>query len=187
MDPWFRSTIRSEVNLQYWQLLPNGAGKDHWFWTKTIAPSSTDYIATLPDPAVPSSGSAQVRASLHGYTDAPQNPDHHTRVSFNGTQVSDATWNGMVPFLQEATVAAPLVIGGQNILHVDQIPDIGAAVDGIYLDWVEVSYDRYVIAVADDLCLATAPRRKSPSRFAASRRRISRSSMSPIRRPRAAW
>jgi hypothetical protein len=148
----FRSAKRAELNIVYWQLMPNGAGKDHWFYKKTIAPSSNAYTLDLADPVNPTGAvSLKVRASLHGYTDTPQNPDHHSRVQLNGTTVSDSLWNGIVPFTHDATVSDTLITGGINTVTVEQVNDTGAAVDGIYTDWVEVEYDRSFISVADEL------------------------------------
>jgi len=149
-EPWFRETVRAGPDLTYWQLMPDGEGEDHWFWTKALAPSTTGYALTLKNPATGSS-SVTVRAALHGYTDTAQNPDHHTRVLLNAAQIHEATWNGMVPFLHEATAAASLLVPNTNTVSVSQVADTGAVVDGILADWVEVEYDRSFAATGNAL------------------------------------
>jgi hypothetical protein len=147
----FRHVARGEVNVLYWQQLPNGAGKDHWFWTKTIAPSTRDYGLEIPDPAIQGALDAEVRVSMHGYTDTPESPDHHTRVSLNGVVAGDASWNGIAPLLESHATSPVNLLGGVNIVRVEQLNDTGAIVDGIYCDYVEVSYDRLFWSVQDAL------------------------------------
>lgn len=149
--PYFRQPARFEINSIYWQLLPNGAGKDHWFWKKTLAPSTNAYSLDLYDPAIPGSGSFTLRTALHGYTDTLQNPDHHTRVRLNGTQVADSTWNGIVPLTHVAQVPSGLFVNGANTATVEQVADTGAIVDGIYTDYFELEYDRYFVSINDEL------------------------------------
>lgn len=149
--PYFRETGHYEQNGLYWQLLPNGDGKDHWFWKKTLAPATNTYPAALYDLVLPGSGNAKIRVSMHGYTDPVQNPDHHTRIKLNNTTISDATWNGITPLVQEASFASSLLIGGVNNVNLDQVADTGAIVDGIYTNWVECDYDRYFYSIGDEL------------------------------------
>lgn len=148
---WFRCTTRSESNAIYWQLLPNGAGKDHWFWTKTLAPSNTTFPLAISDLALPGTGSAKVRVSLHGYTDPVQNPDHHTRIKIGSNVLTDVTWNGIQPLLQEGSVASTLLTGGTTNATLEQVADTGAVVDGIYMDWAEIEYDRFFFALSNEL------------------------------------
>ncbi|MBI3820274.1 MAG: hypothetical protein HY286_16400 [Planctomycetes bacterium] len=149
--PYFRETGHYEQSLYYWQFMPNGEGKDHWFWNKTIAPSNNSYPAGINDPSIPGSGSVKVRAQLYGYTDTVQNPDHHTKVRINNTLISDVTWNGITSMLHESTVNPSLLIGGTNTIGVEQAADTGSIVDGIYTDWLEIEYDRQFNVVGDEL------------------------------------
>jgi len=147
----FRETLHLEQNSLYYQLMPGGFQEDHWFWTKTLAPSNTDFAMTLKDVVALPGGNIRVRAALFGYTNTAQNPDHHTKILFNGTTVSDATWNGIVPQLHDGTISNSAVTGEPATVRVQQIADTGAIVDGIYSDWVEVEYDRGLFSVADAL------------------------------------
>ncbi len=149
-EPWFRDIARAATDLVYWQFLPDGDGQDHWFWTKTLAPATTGYALTVKNP-IAGTGSVVVRAMLHGYTDTVQDPDHHTRVLLNGTQVDDRAWNGLVPFTHAAAAASALVLSGGNTVSVQQVADTGALVDGIYADAVEIEYDRNFAAVNNAL------------------------------------
>ncbi|MFN0207763.1 MAG: C25 family cysteine peptidase [Planctomycetota bacterium] len=150
--PSFRQTVRAELDISYYQLMPNGEGKDHWFYKKSLAPSLNSFTLQLLDP-LPAAGanSIGVRASLHGYTNTTQNPDHHTKVKYNGTVVSDATWDGMVPFLHNVYISDSLITSGTNTVTVEQVNDTGALVDGIYIDWVEIEYLRTLSSYSDEL------------------------------------
>lgn len=146
----YRHNERFEVNALYWQLMPNGTGKDHWFWKKTLAPATNNYSLFLFDPAVPAANPMTIRVGMHGYTDAPQNPDHHTRILLNSAVIGDALWNGVAPFVQEISVPVPAgsppIVNGTNTLAIQQVADTGAIVDGIYTDAIDISYDRYFFA-----------------------------------------
>lgn len=159
----FRETLHLEQNALYFQLMPGGFQEDHWFWTKTLAPSNTDFAMTLKDVMATPGGNIRVRAALFGYTNTVQNPDHHTKILFNGTAVSEATWNGIVPQLHDGTISNSAVTGEPATVRVQQIADTGAIVDGIYTDWIEVEYDRGLLSVADALELGYSS--ASPTTF----------------------
>ena len=50
----FRTSQVAEEDTNYWWTMPDGHGKDHWFWYDRIAaltsnlPTSRDYTVTLP-------------------------------------------------------------------------------------------------------------------------------------------
>lgn len=147
----YRAVARAEVNVVYWQQLPNGAGKDHWFWMKTLAPSSNGFTVNVPFPVVTGAEIVNVRAALHGYTDTVQNPDHHTRILLNGVLVGDSYWNGITPKLHDHTVTSLVLTEGPNTVTVEQVNDTGAIVDGIYTDYVEIEYERSFFQLNNEL------------------------------------
>jgi hypothetical protein len=158
----FTQTLHLEENHLYWQDLrtgeglPDGAGKDHWFWDRIVAGEVHTYTFTVADPAE-TDGQAVVRVSLRGRTDVPGvRPDHHTRVYLNGRLVSDATWDGKAEYRHAGQVPQMDLRPGPNALVIQSVGDTGAPVDSVFLDWFEVDYARRYVAEQDWLTF-TAP------------------------------
>jgi len=148
----FRTTHHEEQSWFYWQQLPNGAGLDHWFWGRSLrAGNSRDFPFTLQQ-VVDSGQSITLRLTLQGETDALQNPDHTTRVSLNGTLLGEFTWDGQVPLTHAFTgLAASLLQEGSNTLTITEVSDPNILVDSVYVNHIEVDYDRGLAAVNDHL------------------------------------
>jgi hypothetical protein len=89
---------------------------------------------------------AVLRVALAGRSDDPgPNLDHHTRIFLNDVLVSDARWDGQIQFVQTAAVTPTLLAVGTNTITVELPGDTGAAVDSLYVNWLEVDYAaRYV-------------------------------------------
>ena len=136
-----RFTARAEESHRYWSVMPNPGDHDRWYWTRSQAPSMNVAGIEIPSPD-PAGAPATVRAFLHGFTNTPQSPDHHTAASINLLFFSDERWDGITPFTHEGTVPAATLTAGTNQLAVTQINDTGALVDTIYIDRYEVEYER---------------------------------------------
>lgn len=153
----FPATLRAETDALYWQTMPNGAGQDHWFWDILTAPITRTHAITLNNIAT-TAGTATVRLSMKGFTDIPElNPDHHTRVSVNGTALDPGGhwWDGQASFDFEADVSqTAALIEGANTVTLESISDTGAAVDRLWLNWIEIDYWDTYVAENDQLRFA---------------------------------
>lgn len=147
----FNATIHVENDTYYWQSIPNGEGKDHWFWGDKInASSSVGYNFTLNNIATTSS-TATVRVNLQGKTDAATNPDHHTKIYLNGHLIDDQYWNGQIQFLhQVSTVPHSYLQNGTNTITLESA-GAGASVDSIYMNSFEINYYDGFVAENDSL------------------------------------
>jgi len=141
----FKASVHVEQDTYYWQSLPNGEGRDHWFWGNRIyAPSSNSYTVVLNN--ISSSASdAIVRVSLQGRTSTTINPDHHTRIYLNGYLIDNQYWDGQIQFLHEVTVPHFYLVNGTNTIRLESVGDTGAPVDIIHMDWFEIDfYDTFI-------------------------------------------
>ncbi len=148
----FRTTHHAEQSWFYWQQLPNGEGLDHWFWGRALrAGSSRDFPFTLHQ-VVDTGQSVTLRLTLQGETDPPQNPDHTTRVSLNGTLLGEIHWDGQVPLSHAFSgLSATLLQEGTNTLSVTEVSDPNILADSVYVNHIEVDYDRVLAARNDQL------------------------------------
>jgi len=141
----YTATVRAEENRLYSPLVAEG---DHWFWALLAAPVSQTFTVTL---SALAPGPGRLRVEAWASTTGPPDPDHHLRLYFNGQPVADETWDGMVRHTLEAALSPALLSEGPNIVTLEAPGDTGVDADKVSLDWIEVSYPRRFVAVADRL------------------------------------
>lgn len=154
---YFPATVHAEKDSEYWQTMPNGGSEDHWFWDYQLtAPSSVDYSLSL-NHLSKIAGTATVRVRLKGRTGIQNvNPDHHTKIYLNGTEVDDQTWDGQFIHDHTITVLPSALHEGTNAVRLELPGDTGATVDQVFMNWIEIDYlDTYV--AEDDELLFGAP------------------------------
>lgn len=154
---YFPATVHAEKDSEYWQTMPNGGSEDHWFWDYQLtAPSSVDYSLSL-NHLSKMAGTATVRVRLKGRTGIQNvNPDHHTKIYLNGTEVDDQTWDGQFIHDHTTTVLHSALHEGANTVRLELPGDTGATVDQVFMNWIEIDYlDTYV--AEDDELLFGAP------------------------------
>ena len=122
-----------------------------WLDQKIIAPQTITIPITL-DAVSTGAGKLQVR--LWGQTQTHLSPDHHIQLSLNGHQIADQTWDGQTAQTITAPIPANALITGENILEITAPGDTEAAVDIVFLDWVEITYQRETQPQGDVLIFA---------------------------------
>ncbi len=128
-----------EENAIYWASLPNGEGRDHWFWDYAMAGASGQDFTTSTSLANVAHGSGELTVFLQGYTHDPDlSPDHHARILFNGAWVDDAWWDGKSPY--ETTLWVSNITEGLNTVTIEMPGDTGAQWDVVYIDRFELTY-----------------------------------------------
>ena len=154
----FSDSRHYEEDDTYWQAVPDGEGKDHWFWDKlsvnTSTPVSADYVFDLHHVAA-SGPDGEMRLMLHGHT----SDDHLTQLYLNGLALLspvEQAWSGQEEKLYEIPVSQSLFVEGTNHLEVESILPAGQWVSGFYVNWFEVTYQDTYVAEEDRL-LFSAP------------------------------
>lgn len=150
----FPATTHAEQNSYYWQTMPNGAGQDHWFWgSRLTAPATRAYTVTL-NHLASTTDSAVVSVRLKGRTSLDTlTPDHHTRVHVNGLnpEPQGQWWDGLAEYTHALTVPQTALANGANAISLTSVGDTGAAVDQLYVNWLEIDYRRAYTAAANEL------------------------------------
>ena len=146
-------TIHAEENHKLWMAAPGAPDEDYAFWELIVAPTTKEYAFTL-ESLAPDPPAAKLRVMLKGYTSLPEDPDHHTLISFNGTRVGEEDgwqWDGGEASLQVAEVPAVLLQEGENAntVQIEMPGDTGGPYDGIYLNWIEIEYEKQLRAGND--------------------------------------
>lgn len=144
-------TRRFEQNQLY---LPQAQAEERWFWMALPAPVTQTVDIPLSGVPLSSEGEevlAHLAVNLYSSTEAPQSPDHHLRLSVNGMQVADSSWDGKGNHLLETWFDASVLVEGENQIRLVAPGDTGVIADLTHLDWVEMSYPRVLRAKADRL------------------------------------
>jgi len=148
---YFPVTLHAEEDSYYWQSMPAGEGQDHWFWgDRLTAPASSPHSVVL-DHISEYASTATVRVRLKGRTDTATNPDHHSRIYLNGSEIDDQWWDGQIIYDHETTVPHDLLDEGSNSVTVETVGDSGAVVDQLFVNWIEIDYWDTYVAEEDEL------------------------------------
>lgn len=138
---------RFEEQRQYLSTLP--AAEDHWLWQPIYGGRSVTVTFDLPTALA--GGEAILQVSLWAYSSSLVNPDHHVVVYVNDIPVADTTWDGLGRQSIRAALPDGVLQPGANRLTLVAPGDTSAPVELNYLDWIEVTYPRYLKADSGQL------------------------------------
>ena len=158
----YRATVHLEQDLLW------NAGRtialgdlDTWYWDRAaisfFTPIVTKTQGVALDYPAPGPNTAIVRAELFSeckyYCVAEP---HHAQMLWNGIlldeQGQDGSWVNIQPRLLEGSVDQAAVLDGANQLSWVLRGDVvGISTYLVYLNWIEVSYQRLLVAVDDEL------------------------------------
>lgn len=153
----FRDSVHAEVQQyatpqNFWKV-----GEDFWVWDYLVAGypgyESKTVTVDLNDPET-EAGNATVVVSLLGATDTAANPEHHAVVSLNGTQIGEGIWNGKDSCVITASVSQAVLVDGNNDLSIEALLDQGASYSYVYIDSIDIEYDRKHKATDNNLVVA---------------------------------
>ncbi len=126
---------------------------DYWWWDFMQQDFRELLPITLSIPNPYSTGTAEVRVTMRGFTDIVDGPDHHVTAELNGTPIGAAViWDGFDQVVLEASVDQSLLNpSGDNTLTLYQHDTGGFS--GQWLDQIEVDYLREPVAANGKLWL----------------------------------
>ena len=123
---------------------------ERWLWEVLVSPVVRGYPFTV-DRLATTSAPARLTVWLQGGSDFAADPDHHVRVSVNGTPVGEASWDGAAPRTIEAPVTPGLLVEGANTLQIENVGDTAAASSMVLLDRFALEYPRTTAATGSVL------------------------------------
>jgi hypothetical protein len=140
------ATVRLEEDRIYRQDLPKtGSPADaRWYWQElfNLANTSATLRLSLPDVS-PTSLTAELRVRLMGVSYLYTNPDHQVRWTVNGQVVGAVVWDGATEASATFTFPAAWLVAGENVIEASlpmELPNVSQ--DRVYVDWIELSYQR---------------------------------------------
>ncbi len=142
----YLETIRIEQDNEY---AVSSASDDPWYDQRLVALGSQSASKNFPvhvNNYDASAGAATVSVGVWGWTEFPQNPDHHLVVEVNGVEVSDNQFDGIAPLSIDAPLAAGLISNGTNTITLKLPGDTGTFADMVAVDYYGLTYPRKLVA-----------------------------------------
>lgn len=156
--------VRQEDNLNYASALPEEEGYDHWYGGRIDAVGSgqigkrTFLVATDNLPTGVLTASVQIALAAH------TSGNHHVRISINGQSVHNESWQGRTYHITQAYFNQSLLREGNNTVLLEVINDMpNQLIDQIYVDWLQMTYQRRPVAQANQLWIESTA--GSPNRY----------------------
>lgn len=148
---WYTATRRFEQNIYYWaRWSTQPRTEDTWFWEYVTAnhPLTKTYPITLSAPAS-EPYTAALQVELAGLSEN----FHRIGFALNNVPLGATTESGKVGWTAVFPFPSSLLKEGQNLLAMGVFTDGG--VQGVYLNWIEVTYRRRPQAEHDVLRMAS--------------------------------
>jgi hypothetical protein len=143
------ATALAEENVTY-DSQHQGRDGERWFWQQLKRPDliSGTFDITLETPVAGIAGN-ELSAWLYSLTDAAPNPDHHVRLSLNGSDVaSEAAWEGVTAYTATWSLPEDLLQAGHNTVGL-YLPGNTADLDeSVWVDAIAITYG---LAAVDDM------------------------------------
>ena len=145
----FRTRVHLEENRLYGYLIwvPEAGELDPWFW-QAFNPGKPGHVSFDLPHLVAGAADAIIRVAVRGRTAIPGvHPDHHVVAEINGHPLGEARFEQQAQAIIQGSVPTAMVKPTGNDLVVTCLGDTGAQdKEQAYLDWVEVEYDRGLVA-----------------------------------------
>jgi hypothetical protein len=129
---------------------------DFWFWNYLIAGTpglDAGNYAMRPPAVASSSGNAQLVVRLLGGTATAVANEHHLTIAVNGTQVGETRWTGLGTWATTSTFSQALLVDNVNTVTVTSVLDSGAPYSLVYVDSLDLTYQRRFEAAGNQLVL----------------------------------
>lgn len=161
-------TLRLERDTLYRSDLPrtplgqaDAAGVDRWYWQQLQAPGQLVQLAAPPDLA-PGEWTGRLRLAVVGKSSFPAlQPDHDVNVWVGDGVVGYAQWDGAERVEQlHFDVPSDRLRATPLRLVVDAVGDTAAPYDQFLVDWLELDYQRGLVAQSNRLRFTTADSRR---------------------------
>ena len=117
---------------------------DAWLWDLVFAPETKSYPIEV-SALAPTGDISKLSVWLQGASDFRANPDHHVRVSVNGSLVAEVSWDGKRANKIDVDLLPGLLQEGNNLLELENVGDTEAAYSMVMLDRYAVEYLRVAL------------------------------------------
>ncbi|MGD2085470.1 MAG: C25 family cysteine peptidase [Candidatus Aminicenantes bacterium] len=149
-DETFMDSLHMEVDRYALTALFDDPEADYWVWDYISAGSSGKSFGFYPHGAA-EEGTATLTVNLKGGSNTASNPDHHVKVSVNGTPIGESQWDGTDTHTFSISFSQSLFTQGQNTIEVKGVLAGGVTYSIFYVNCFDLSYHRHYQAVNNKL------------------------------------
>jgi len=146
----FSDTIHIEEDQYALTALFSDPESDYWLWDYITAGEGGKTFAFYAH-GTAEGGTANLTVHLKGATEARVTPDHHAKVSLNGSLIGESEWNGTNDHTFTISFSQSLLIDGENTIEVTGVLNNGVPYSIFYVDSFDLSYHRHYRAVNNRL------------------------------------
>ena len=143
MEVWPLTSVITDPEGDFWMW--------DYFFSNTPGYDIKSFVVSTPD-VQPGPGNAAMTLFLQGASVDSIAPNHNIEVRLNGSKLGDVwSWNGDEALELPLTFARSLLSDGDNTIEISALAAPGLEYDVFYLDAIDVSYRRMLIAESDRL------------------------------------
>ncbi len=106
-----------------------------------------------------------LRVRLRGTSLDPVSNDHHVNILLNGRLIQEVFFDDQEGLTVSAEVPTAWLLDEKNQLEIQLVPDTGAEINQIYVDWIEMEYPRFFNTDTDALHFNSPPNSTGPETF----------------------
>ncbi|MCB1070378.1 MAG: carboxypeptidase regulatory-like domain-containing protein, partial [Kiritimatiellae bacterium] len=147
----FLDTVVAERNLILRSDIFSDASDDLWLWSMIISGMRNEFSTSIDLPNVVPASGGQLMVALKGAVASAGRYAHRAEILLNGQLLGTVDFNGLERVEATLDVPAGLMVSGANMMTVRSAPPAGTAYDTFYVDRAEITYERGLIAVEDQL------------------------------------
>jgi hypothetical protein len=153
----FRERLHFEEDRFAGTVASTDPDSDFWYWDYVQAGDPTlgtrEFQLETPG-ASPGRAAARITVRLQSATQTGADNEHHIQVRVNGYQVGDSLWDGRKK--HEASFSFPhVVLEPTNTIEIEGRLDAGVPYSFLYVDEIELAYERMFHADGSELCFRT--------------------------------
>jgi MYXO-CTERM domain-containing protein len=154
----FRTAVKAEEDTFAARVIPLSADQDYWFWqvVSPTTPGKTKATVTVAAAELaPGASAGAITVEIQGASDEGVAGEHRALVKVNGTTVGTLEFEGYTLHTETFAVAPGVLVAGENTVEV--VGELPAGVDAnfMYLNSVELAYDRTFVAAGESLEFAS--------------------------------
>lgn len=132
---------------------------DFWVWDSYYADAedlTTNNHEIVLDGVGDGGNQAVLTVRMLGWSDTGVTLEHHINIAVNSNSVGDVYWTGRTEVTNSFSFDPAVLVNGTNVITISGVADTGAEYSIVYLDYIDIAFDRNFEAVSDQLIIPGA-------------------------------
>ncbi len=152
----FVDVIHAERDVMGMPALFEDPEADFWLWDYLVAGHDPLMTKTFTVDAPGAVNGIELSVHLQGVVTTDMPGEHHVRVKLNGVQLGETSFTGAIVHDVSLAIPSGLLVEGANSVELTALLDSGIAYSLVAVDSLDVSYERSLRVVDDELRFSPA-------------------------------